>query len=493
VVHFNGTEAQPANQPDLPQPALPPASSRLLATLGRRIRHHHRNDPMNTSENTDITRFSVFVPGSFPAHCYVRRTFKHVRTGENFDPESQIADPLQPGIIAQVVGPSKSGKTRAIENCVGEFNLITIAGSQISHSVSLWNIAQRLLRSPKSTESTRSVGNSIGGEVTVSASLEIPLVSVDGELKGSAERTNERAETQAFESDPFQDSLAVLRATGKVLFLDDFHTIPQSEQSTVAAQLKAAAQFGIRICLAEVPHHSDSTISALPDLTGRVQKIEFQYWSRDDLSEIGTLGFGKLNAVVSPATLAAFAMEAAGSPQLMQLICLNAAAHVGIDGRPAQARNVQLDVADLRAVLLKTHSTVDRERIFKILDQGPDERGNPRNRYPVYALGEGDNYEIALAAISLSPPMTSLTWNNGTDNLLKRIDRVCSDLTKRPGRAQVKRALEQMQVLAEKHMSRQPIIEWSAAGGLQILDPYFLFHLRWSAKYEAFRDPAAAA
>jgi len=449
---------------------------------------------MNSTASNDITRFSVFVPGSFPSYSYVRRTFRHARTGEDFDPESQIADALrQAGIIAQVVGPSKSGKTRAIENCIGERNLITVAGSQISHSVSLWDIAQRLLRSPKSTESTHSSGTAIGGEVSVSASAEVPFVSVDSEIKASAERTNERTETQAFEADPFQNSLVALKATGKVLFLDDFHTIPQSEQSNVAAQLKAAAQFGVKICLAEVPHHSDSTISALPDLTGRVQKIEFQYWSPDDLSAIGTLGFGKLNAVVSPATLSAIAMEAAGSPQLMQLICLNAAAHAGIDERPEHARNVQLDVSDLRSVLLKTHSTVDRDRIFKILDQGPDERGNPRNRYPVRTLGEGDNYEIALAAISLSPPMTSLTWNNGLDNLLKRIDRVCTDLNKRPGRAQVTRALEQMQALAEKHMALQPIIEWSAATGLQILDPYFLFHLRWSEKYEKFRGSHAAA
>jgi hypothetical protein len=175
---------------------------------------------MNSIARAGITRFSDFVPGSFPSHSYVRRTFRHIRTGEVFDPESQIADALkQPGIIAQVVGPSKSGKTRAIENCVGGFNLITVAGSQIGHGVSLWDVAQRLLRTPKSTESTRSTGTSIGGEVSVSASVEVPLVSVNGEVNASAERTKERAETQAFEADPFHNSLTVLKTTGKVLFL----------------------------------------------------------------------------------------------------------------------------------------------------------------------------------------------------------------------------------------------------------------------------------
>ena len=35
MAHFNGTEAQPANQPELQQPASRSAAIRLLATLGR--------------------------------------------------------------------------------------------------------------------------------------------------------------------------------------------------------------------------------------------------------------------------------------------------------------------------------------------------------------------------------------------------------------------------------------------------------------------------
>ena len=37
MVHFNGTEAQPANQPELQQPASRSAAIRLLATLGIRL------------------------------------------------------------------------------------------------------------------------------------------------------------------------------------------------------------------------------------------------------------------------------------------------------------------------------------------------------------------------------------------------------------------------------------------------------------------------
>lgn len=448
---------------------------------------------MPENEQHPITRFSVFVPGAFPQHSYVRRTFRHRRTGEEIDPELQIAEALnQPGIIAQVVGPSKSGKTRAVENCVGSNRLVTIAGSQVTPETTLWDVVVRQIMAPVSGEKSCVAGTVWDVETKVSLSAEIPLISGGAEVSGSLEHSTEKEEILNYESDSFQVAIATLKSKGKVLFLDDFHTIPSESQPHVAAQLKAAAQFGLKICLAEVPHHSDSTISALPDLTGRVQKIEFQYWSSDDLSLIGKVGFEKLNTTLAPAALAAFAMEAAGSPQLMQMICLNAAASVKIEERLPSLINLQFEINEIKGILLRTHGTVDRERIFGLLDQGPDERGNPRNRYPVHKLGTGDNYEIALAAISLSPPATSLTWNNGADNISRRIDRVCADQNNKPQKGQVTRALEQMQTLAEKHMPRQPILEWSATTGLQILDPYFLFHLRWSEKYEKLRTEVAA-
>jgi len=441
-----------------------------------------------TTPRAEITRFTVFVPGDFPQHSYVRRVFKHRRTGEKMDPEGMIGDALkQPGIIAQVVGPSKSGKTRAVQNCVGEDRLVSIAGSQIEVGISLWEVVLRTLHEPSTLELSRTTGTTVGAEVKSKVSGNAVVASLEVEGSGNFERAQEDGQTRMVEVDAFQTAVATLKSQNKVLFLDDFHTIPAEAQPAVAAQLKAAAQFGVKICLAEVPHHSDSTISALPDLTGRVQKIEFQYWSHDDLKQIGVLGFAKLNVRLGPAALDAFALEASGSPQLMQLICLHAAARGQIDGARQSSVLIQFTTHDLRNIFLLAHSTVDRERIFSILDKGPDERGKSRNRYPMIVLGTGDNYEIALAAIALSPPMSVLTWNGGADNFPKRIDRVCTSTHDRPAKSQVTRALEQMQALAEKHMPRQPILEWNSATGLQILDPYFLFHLRWSEKYEQIR------
>ena len=443
-----------------------------------------------TSEIFLITRFDVFVPGAFPQYSYVNRVFTNKRTNLAFNPESQISNVLrQSGMIAQIVGPSKSGKTRAVENCVGSENLVLVAGSQIAEDVSLWEIVLRTLRAPTSEETGLTEGETLGGEFKVAGGFTIPMMAkAESEVSASRERSKEFARAATYESDPFQVATDQLKALKKVLFLDDFHTIPVAMQPMVAAQLKAAAQVGVKICLAEVPHHSDSTISALPDLTARVSKIEFQYWAINDLIAIGTEGFRKLGVTISPATLNALALESAGSPQLMQLICLNVAEFLSIEEKVESLVTLQLDISQIRQVLITTHAAIDRDKIFGILDTGPDERGSPRNRYPVVELGRCDNYEITLAAISLSPPRATLAWGSGLYNLYDRIDKICLDSSNKPAKGQITRALEQMQSLAERHMPRQPIIEWSDATGLHILDPYFLFYLRWSEKYEPVRS-----
>ena len=49
-----------------------------------------------------------------------------------------------------------------------------------------------------------------------------------------------------------------------------------------------------------------------------------------ELREIAARGFDKLDTRLDDATIDAFAVESAGSPQLMQGICLNACFHLGL-------------------------------------------------------------------------------------------------------------------------------------------------------------------
>ncbi|WP_176502627.1 hypothetical protein [Cobetia sp. 5-11-6-3] len=442
---------------------------------------------MSNSNSQVLNRSTVFVPGAFPLYSYVHRKFVNERSGFEVDPEVKINSVLsQSGIIVQVVGPSKSGKTRAIEKCVGENNLVLVSGSQISKETDLWSIVSSKLRQPVTTSFTYSNSRNYEEGDTLKGKLNGAVVSSEYTTGFKKERAQQFEETSSFNTSPFNKCLELLSSDDKVLFLDDFHVIPYEIQPRIAAQLKTAAEAGVKICLAEVPHHSNKPISALPDLTGRIHTVKFKYWSEKDLVKIGRLGFDKLHVSINEASLRAFAIEAAGSPQLMQMICLNAAEFAEINEPLQTHTNKVFSLEDIRVILLNTHESIDRSEILKILDQGPDERGKSRTQYSVHELKLADNYEIVLAAISLSPPAGTLTWSSGTDNLQKRIDLICLS-NKKPQKAQITRTLEHMQVLANTSMPSLPIIDWNASSELNILDPYFLFHLRWSEKYEKIR------
>ena len=52
-------------------------------------------------------------------------------------------------------------------------------------------------------------------------------------------------------------------------------------------------------------------------------KFDFSYWSESQLYKIAQTGFDALKIDISDATINKLVAEAAGSPQLMQALCLN--------------------------------------------------------------------------------------------------------------------------------------------------------------------------
>lgn len=437
------------------------------------------------ASDSPINRNTVFVPGAYPKHSYVPRKFINRRTGKEFDPEEMISNILrQKGMIVQVIGPSKSGKTRAVENCIGIENLVSVAGSQISEHLDVWgNVCQILGLHVRFSDGTSSE-NKHGSSQKAGVEAGIIGAKFVGEINSLRERVKSVSTVREGAHDAFTLAYKTMIALNLVLFVDDFHTIPEKLRPLVAAQLKAAAQVGLKICLAEVPHHSHSTIAALPDLTGRITRVEFSTWERDDLAAIAVKGFDALGIELTEASRYAFSVEAIGSPQLMQLICLSAAESLGVDEPRNSKELVSINANQVREILIAVLGAVDREYIFNILDAGPDERGKPRTRYTAESLQQADNYEITLAAISLNPPFVKIS----IVELLKRIEQICTDPVKRPRREQITRSIEQLITLSAKHMPNLEIFEWTVDNSLHVLDPYFMFYLRWAEKYEAVRD-----
>jgi hypothetical protein len=90
-----------------------------------------------------------------------------------------------------------------------------------------------------------------------------------------------------------------------------------------------------------------------------VLAIDLDYWSKRDLLEIPRLGCEHLGVHVDSLSLTMFATEAAGSPQLMQSICLWMCDHLGVRETVDPSRAVTLDEAARKEILNLTSKTVD--------------------------------------------------------------------------------------------------------------------------------------
>ncbi|RQS65138.1 hypothetical protein DID96_27245 [Burkholderia sp. Bp8963] len=264
-----------------------------------------------------------------------------------------------------------------------------------------------------------------------------------------------------------------LAGTGLVVFIDDFHYIPRDVQKQVAEQIKEAIDKGVEIVGASVPYHSEDMLRANPDLQGRFIAIDFDYWDTPTLTQIAERGFAELGLNVDAGLMAAFAGEAAGSPQLMQSICLNACFQLDSRETRQPPLNVPDDKQFIKDVCSRTSST-DFSSTMEKLREGPKTGGTERLNYRLADGDNGDVYTIVLRALAADPPQFRFTYSQ----LLARIGDVCKTTT--PSGSSTSGACLHIAQLANDGQSKV-LIEWDSDNEvLNIRDPYMLFYMRWS-------------
>jgi hypothetical protein len=222
-----------------------------------------------------------------------------------------------------------------------------------------------------------------------------------------------------------------------------------------------------------------------PELRGRVQAVDLEFWTEQELCEIGRLGFPLLNLDVAPAFIASLAREACGSPQIMQTLCLQLCFRHDVHEKLETQRAVAYDQSDLRKVLEIASTMADFSTLVEKMHDGPKERGQDRNQYRFKDDSTGDVYRCALLAMAESPPRMSLPYGE----LMERVQSVCRD--KAPSGSSVTAACTQIDRIAgqlaglQDGRELQRALEWdrsSEVETLHIADPYFLFYLRASRK-----------
>jgi len=396
-----------------------------------------------------IKATEVFTPGAFPEHTYVERSGEHL--------ERDLRDGLDtPGQIVSLAGPSKSGKTVLVEKVVGRDNLIPIQGTGIQSLDQVWERAFDWMDLP--TEETMSTTNK--GEASVGVSV-----------------SHERGKSTTKRRRGLAQLVAEIGNSDYVILIDDFHYMPKKIQTEVANGLKEGVRLGLKICTAAVLHRADDVLRANPELRGRVRTLDLTYWKIGDLKEIAIQGYRKLNVGLDDRTITRFVAEAAGSPQLMQLICLQSCFELGTRESLISYKSYEPLDKQCRLIFERASTAADFRSLVDVLDSGPKTRGTERNMYRFKNDIQGDVYRCVLTAIASDPPQLSFDY----DEILNRTKQICTEDA--PVGSSVTGSCLHMSKLAQDRFPNERAIDWDEQKQvLDIPNPYFLFYLRWSGR-----------
>lgn len=408
----------------------------------------------------------VFTPGKLPDVTYVD---DHLKERARI-----LHDALETGAaVISLSGPSKSGKTVFIEKNIGKDRLVQVTGAGITEADRLWDRVFDLIGTPisKRTTFTRTFDGTLGGKIGGEAGV---LVSASGELSASGKWGHSSTEQLDGAVDYLQLLIRELGGTGFVVFIDDFHYIPRPVQIELSNQIKEAIRSNVVFVVASVPYHADDAIRANPDLRGRSIKLDFDYWKPEELTKIAERGFQKLAATATPAYIQALASEAAGSPQLMQSLCLTACFENDIREVQATPKQIVSDLDAIRTVCTRTAASCDYSSTVNKMKEGPKTRGQDRKSHVLKDGSATDVYPLVVHAIALDPPELTQRY----PNLQKRIQSLCA--SEPPSGSSVTGACMQIAAIANESENRT-IIEWDGENDvLDMRDPYLLFYLRWA-------------
>lgn len=408
----------------------------------------------------------VFTPGKLPDVTYVD---DHLKERARI-----LHDALETGAaVISLSGPSKSGKTVFIEKNIGKDRLIQVTGAGITEADRLWDRVFDLIGTPisKRTTSTRSFDGAMGGKIGGEAGV---LVSATGEVSASGKWGHSSSEQHDGAVDYLQLLIRELGGSGFVVFIDDFHYIPRPVQIEISNQIKEAIRSNVVFVVASVPYHADDAIRANPDLRGRSIKLDFDYWRPEELAKIADRGFQKLLATANPAYIHALASEAAGSPQLMQSLCLTTCFENDIREIQSSPKQIASNLDAVKKVCSRAAATCDYSSTAAKMKEGPKTRGQNRKSHVLKDGTATDVYPLVIDAIALDPPELTQRY----PNLQKRIQSLCS--SEPPSGSSVTGACSQIALIANESENRT-VIEWDGENDvLDIRDPYLLFYLRWS-------------
>lgn len=116
--------------------------------------------------------------------------------------------------------------------------------------------------------------------------------------------------------------------------------------------------------------------------------------------------------------------------------------------------------------------------VVNVMMKGPNPRGKQRKLFTTSDGKELDLYGLIVESLAKNPPVMELDF----PVLYDRIIKLLSAEEARPDKQSVKSHLNNLQTILEEKEEIYRAIEWKE-GTIYVLDPLFLFYLRWGRVY----------
>lgn len=384
----------------------------------------------------------IFKPGAFPKYTYVSRNYEN--TGISY--ELRLKQALRTaGCLTSIIGPSKMGKTILCEQVIGLDNIVEVSGADFNEHTDFWaTIAAK-------------VGLPYMGEITTERSA----------VEGNNEARDSKSEKYILSKDKI---IQYYIENGKVLVIDDFHYASPEMQMKMAQQLKDAIRRELKVVVVSLPHRADDAIRQNADLSGRLSLINIETWKVSDLKKIAMKGFEKLNIKIDDMLAEKLAVECLTSPQLMQYICLSICTLL------EDEEKTQVDANLLERAYKFTTMNFNYADVVNVLSKGPNPRGQQRKLYKTIDGKDLDLYGVMVEILAKNPPLMEIDFETFYERILCTTDTKNQQI--KIEKQTVKNHLKYLQSVLDGKEEIYRAIEWKDET-IYVLDPLFLFYLRW--------------
>jgi len=421
---------------------------------------------MNTLMPSD-----VFKTQGQPTITYVKR--------QDGMYEKLLSDALDSrGTICLLTGPSKTGKTTLYTEVLIHKNIepLVVRCHRELRPQDAWKIAlenvnfDRIRESSVTQEKTKNLEGKIGGKLGWSW-----LAGLIGEIKtGLSLKDTESSIRERILADPQPSHLVhILKTLPYMLIIEDFHYLKKDVQKTIFQQWKVFVDSEVSVIVVGTTHHAADLAYSNRDLIGRYIQIDLSSWSIDDLIQIPRQGYDYFGIKIDDNILNILAKESVGLPLITQSVALQ----LLLDGVKPLIEKKDASYLSKSHVFHALYSVASMKfcafsTIHDRLIRGP----RSKRKY--------NTYELVLSTFAQDPLMFSLTREEINERL-KKLPDLGIDKSDIPPTGSVSSMLNAIGTFQRK--LQLELLEWNENDQrLYILEPTFLFYLRWKEKRTTF-------